>query len=182
MRLQRNKTLTAVALTIILTSATLITSVFLVRAQASTVTTYAYVAANPNPVGVNQQVVVNTWVEPLQPSAFDFFHEMKVTITHPDGTTETKGPFTSTVVGSYTFVYTPTTTGTYTFQLTYPGETFADANIAYSASTSPPTDLTVQQEPIQAPPEVPVPNDYWTRPINSQNVLWASISGDWLGS
>ena len=29
--------------------------------------------------------------------------------------------------------------------------------------------------------DVPLPTEYWSRPINGQNTLWDSISSNWLG-
>ncbi len=34
-----------------------------------TLTTYAYVAASPNPVGVNQQVFIVMWIDKVPPTA-----------------------------------------------------------------------------------------------------------------
>ncbi len=178
MKLQNNKTLTAIVLVLMLTFSSQIVSIPSVK--AADIKTYAYLSVTPNPTGVNQYVVVVVWVEPLQPTAADVFHGFVVTITHPDGTTETKGPLSTTVVGSTYFTYTPTQVGSYTLKLTYPGETFASTGDNYMSSTSPVTTLQVQQQPIPPYPTVPTPTDYWTRPINAQNRNWASISGDWL--
>jgi outer membrane protein assembly factor BamB len=176
-KLQINKTLSIIAIVLLLILTTVMTNTNSVN--AADVTTYSYLATAPNPAGVNQQVQVNGWVEPLQPTSADLFHDITITITKPDGTTETKGPYTSSQVGSVYFVYTPTTIGEYSFQLFFPGESFPNGDF-YVGSESPITVLTVQEEPIQARPEVPLPTDYWTRPINAQNRGWSSISGNWL--
>jgi len=42
--------------------------------------------------------------------------------------------------------------------------------------------LTVQEEKVEATPQTPLPTEYWTRPINSQNFDWYTISGNWLGT
>jgi outer membrane protein assembly factor BamB len=41
--------------------------------------------------------------------------------------------------------------------------------------------LAVQQEQIGYPGVVPLPTNYWTRPIYAENNDWHSISGNWLG-
>lgn len=43
--------------------------------------------------------------------------------------------------------------------------------------------LTVQQQQVQSFPDTPIPgpNDYWQRPINGENLLWTTFSGNWLG-
>jgi len=101
----------------ILTSAVMLAN--LSSVNAADVTTYAYISVEPNPVGVNQQVLVDVWIEPLQPTGTDRFHNLTVTITKPDGTIETVGPLTTSTVGSQFFTYTPTMVGNYSFKLTY---------------------------------------------------------------
>ena len=177
--LTRNKTITTIALILMLAFSALVASISTVK--AADVPTYAYLAVAPNPIGIGQTTTVNGWVEPLQPTSLDLFHNMTVTITKPDGTKETRGPFTSSTVGSFYFLYTPSSIGAFSFKLNYLGETFSNRDF-YMGSESPTTVLTVQQQSIEAPPEVPLPDGYWTRPINAQNRLWSSISGDWLCS
>jgi outer membrane protein assembly factor BamB len=150
--------------------------------NAADVQPRAFLAANPNPVGVNQVVDVTILMQPIPPKATDKFHEMTVTITKPDGTTETKGPFTSSPIGSQYFTYYPTMIGTYKLQFSYPGETFTvgTGTSTYKSAVSPITELVVQQTAISPYQEDPVPTDYWTRPINAQHRNWWSISGNWL--
>jgi outer membrane protein assembly factor BamB len=179
MKNSRNRT-TATAIAIFLALTIAVTLVALPTVNAADVKTYAYLAVEPNPVQVGQQVWVSLWVSPVQPTAFDFMHGFIVNITKPDGTTETKGPLTSYPHGSQFFVYTPSTVGNYTFQFSYPGETFSSTGDHYMASESPITTLVCQSEPIFSLPETPLPTGYWTRPINSENRLWNTISGDWL--
>lgn len=140
--------------------------------------TRAFLSLNPNPVGVNQVVDVTAILQPIPPLATDKFTGMVITITKPDGTTETKGPYTSSPIGSQYFVYTPTMVGVYRFVFNYGGDTFKDAT--FLPSTSPVTDLVVQQNPVTPYEDNAIPTDYWTRPINAQNRLWYSIAGNWL--
>ncbi|MFB3888855.1 MAG: PQQ-binding-like beta-propeller repeat protein [Candidatus Bathyarchaeia archaeon] len=149
--------------------------------NAIEVQTYAYLSVEPNPVGVGQPVLINAWLLPLQPTASDVFHGLTVTVTKPDGGVETRTLTTSTV-GSQYFQYVPQMVGNYSVKLTYPGETFTRGGYHYSAAESPVLTLSVQQQPIQPYPDVPIPTDYWTRPINGQNRAWAPIAGDWLMS
>jgi len=179
MQIAKNKTMaTLIALFLMLTIATLMASMPTVNAVD--VKTYAFLAVSPNPVGVDQTVQVSVWISPIPPSYPDVMHGFTVTITKPDGTTETKGPLTAFLMGSQFFTYTPTVVGNYTFQFSYPGETFSSTGDVWLPSESPPTRLVVQQEPIEGLPETPLPSDYWTRPINSENRNWNSISGNWL--
>ncbi len=164
-----------------MTFAVLMTNITSIEAQTSQITTYVYLSVVPSPVGVGQQVIVTTWIAPYPTSyADDAFHGVTVTITKPDGTSETRGPFNLLVVenSQHWFAYTPTTVGNYTFKASYPGETRPAGQ--FSSAESPTTTLAVQQEPIQYYQDTPLPTNYWTRPINAQNRLWASIAGDWL--
>ncbi len=174
----RNIALSA-TLTLLLVSITLFAAV--PSANAIDVTTYAYLSVEPNPVGVNEIILVNAWLLPLQPTAVDVFHNLKVTITKPDGNTETKTLTTSTV-GSQFFNYVPQQVGNYTFKLTYPGETFTRGNYHYTAAESPVQSVQVTSTPTPTYQEAPLPTGYWTRPINGQNRGWAPIAGDWLMS
>ncbi len=160
--------------------------------KAADVPTYAFLAVNPNPVGINQQVQVSMWMSDPPPTAVgpagDRWQGIMLTILKPDGSTETKGPYTSDAVGGAYYVFNPTAIGTYSFQWTFPGQHIQGMGVIppipldnqYLASTSNKIDLVVQEQQVVPPPEVSVPTDYWTRPINGMNYLWASISGDWL--
>lgn len=158
-----------------------ILSISISTVKAVDVKTSAFLAVNPNPVGVNQKVQVTIWLSPIPPESYvDYFHDMIVTIIKPDQTTETIGPLTSFAMGGQYFEYTPTAIGEYKFKFSYPGETFATSGWYYMPSETPITTLKVQQEPPAALPETPIPTDYWARPINAENRNWASISGNWL--
>ena len=180
MKSTRKKTLAYIVLVTILTSATLFAGI--PAAKAIDVTAYAYLSVEPNPVGQGQYVLVNAWILPLQPTATDVFHGLTVTIKKPDGNTETRGPLTTSTVGSQYFTYVPTIVGNYSFKLTYAGEVFTRGGYNYLPAESPTVDLVVQTEWIQPLPETPLPDGYWTRPINGQNRLWAPIAGNWLMS
>lgn len=152
---------------------------------------YIYVTAEPDPVGVGQQVLVVWWIDLLPPlppegpgswSDFDRWHGITVTITDPNGNSKTMGPYTSDSVGGSYLTFVPETVGNYTFQAYWPGEwknTTTYANF-YPATTSEKSQITVQQEPLQAWPASPLPTGYWTRPINAGNREWAQIAGNWL--
>jgi hypothetical protein len=199
MKKLRNKTAaTTIALFLVLTIA--VTLVALPAANAHTpawtIPTYAYLSVMPNPVGVGQAAFVNFWIDKVVPTANGFYGDrwqnFIVTVTKPDGTTETLGPFTSDDVGGAHTTYVPATTGNYTFVFNFPGQTIAGANPPisnpqqvgdiYQPSTSAKVVLTVQQEPIQPFPSPPLPTQYWQRPIFAENTNWYTISGNWLGA
>ena len=166
------------------------------------VPTYAYMVVAPNPIGVGQQTTVAFWLDKVPIGAEgqwgSRWHNMKVTVTKPDGTNETLGTFNSDVNGGGSTRYTPTVAGTYKFYMEYPGQValnenpypyatgFVPLGLDYVNDTYLPSSasatLIVQEDPITLiyTPN-PLPTDYWTRPISSMNREWASIGGPWLG-
>ncbi len=166
---------------------------------AWTLPTYAFINIAPAPIGVGQTVNVNLWLQVPPPTAAgaygDRWTNMTVKVTHPDGTIETLGPFTSDDTGGTSTRYTPSKVGNYTFQLFFAGETLQGLNTAnglpstnpfvgdyFEPSQSNVFHLTVQEEPISYAPVIPLPTEYWTRPIYGQNNdLWYAIGGNWLG-
>jgi hypothetical protein len=159
--------------------------------------TFAGLTVSPDPVGVGQPVQVIMIIELLPPSSG---HEgttlvsggwlgFMLTITDPNGTKTTMGPYESDVSGTYQISYTPTMVGTYTFQFSFPGQTvngtgFGNYYGNFLPSTSDAVPLTVQSTPVTGYSEapVPLPDQYWTTPINAQNRYWSTISGPWLRS
>jgi hypothetical protein len=160
--------------------------------------TYAYINVAPNPVGVGQTVTVAFWIDKYPPTAYyyygDRWHDMTVTVTKPDETSQTLGPFTSDASGGTFTTYTPDKIGNYTFQFSFPGQTIAGDNPPptgtidpdrvgdyYQPSTSDKATLIVQDTPVEAYPTTPIPTNYWTRPVFAMNTNWNTISGNWLG-
>lgn len=145
---------------------------------ASSKATYAFIGAMPNPVGVGQTVLLDVGIPDPLNTYTDGWTGITVTITKPDNTTETIGPFKTDSTGGAGALYTPSMVGTYYMQTNFPEQTYN--SITYKASTSSKLALIVQQEPIQYYSGSPLPSEYWTRPINSQLREWYSISGNWL--
>jgi outer membrane protein assembly factor BamB len=171
-----------------------------------TIPTYSYINVSPSPIGVGQNVYVLIWVHPNPPTASgiggDRWRDMTILVTKPDGTTQTLGPYYSDPTGSHYVSYTPEQLGTYKFEFDFPGQVMSwigptglpPADIDYlerrgldvfendtflgSTATA---YLTVQQEPIEKIPDTPLPNEYWTRPIEGQNTAWAKLASHWLG-
>jgi len=186
----KNKVTTTIVLFLLL--AMTVSLVVLPAANAHTppwrIATYVKIHVNPDPVGVNQEtfiVMFTTWALPGAAVGNDIrFHNFKLTITKPDGNTEVKEwPVVPDSGGSAWTTYTPDQTGKYTLLLEYPGQTYTwggayqnDILLPSSATTT----FTVQEEPIERTSENPLPTEYWTRPINAQNVLWGSISSNWI--
>ncbi|MFB3890167.1 MAG: PQQ-binding-like beta-propeller repeat protein [Candidatus Bathyarchaeia archaeon] len=146
---------------------------------AETQTTKAYITAFPNPVGVGQTIGLDFWIHPYPPGALLDVHGFKVTITKPDGTTETKGPYDAFKSSSSYTSYVPTMVGTYKFTFTYPGETYFNGSLTYLPSSDT-INVNVTAEPAPLWPEFPFTNDYWTRPLNAAMRNWYNVAGPWL--
>jgi PQQ-like domain len=199
----------------ILTLFLMISVVFTVNAlpQASahtppvTYPTVAGIIARPNPVGVGQQVGILMFIDKAPPlGTGDYgerYHNYTVTITKPDNTTETLGPFDSDAISFGYAYYTPTQIGTYTLLFHFPKTLIVNENLppanynigtnnnnvfepeklndTYAASDSEPYALLVQQDPVALYPSSALPTDYWTSPVSALNREWYAITGDWLG-
>jgi hypothetical protein len=193
----KNKTM-AIFIALILTtsmSAVLILQPSSAHTPAWNVNTYAYCNVAPDPCGLGQTVTVGFWIQIPPPTASgalgDRWHNYKLTVTHPDGTNETLGPFTSDDTGGTYTLYTPTQLGNYSFVFSFSGQTLTGENGAsksneyigdyFMPSTSEPADLTVQQNAVPSIPTNALPTNYWTRPVQSENGLWSTITGNWLG-
>ncbi|MEM0488549.1 MAG: PQQ-binding-like beta-propeller repeat protein [Candidatus Bathyarchaeia archaeon] len=171
----------ATIVSILLIASTSILFASTVQAQAKDYVeweTFAYIVVTPNPVGVNQQVIVQFRIDKTYPGGTllgPFWENFTVKITKPDGTVEERRGLRADSTGGSWFTYTPTMVGTYKFQTIFPGQWVNTTTPKrwYKPSQSRIVELTVQSEPIQPYPETPLPADYWTRPIN------AEIKGAW---
>ena len=189
----------AIALILTMTASALLTIPMVsAHTPAWQIPTYAFMSVTPNPVGVNQRIDIVMWISNVIPTASGAFGDRwqgyKITITKPDGTTQTLGPFTSDPISSGYTSYTPDQTGTYKFVFSYPGQVLTGlptqnglpptnqyVNDTYLASQSDPVYLTVQQQQIAPYQESPDPVSYWTRPIYGANRMWYSVAASWLG-
>ena len=201
----KNKILT-IAIAIFLMLTMTISLIILPPANGLTppreIPTYAYLSAAPSPIGVGQRLFIVMWLDAVLPGAAVEnqirFHNFKLTITKPDGTTEVQQfELITDTASSKPYLYYPDKAGNYTFKFEYPGQKYiwntantpglSTANAAYEndtylASSSKLVSVIVQQEPVPEPrTSYPMPTEYWTRPIEGQNVDWWTISSNWLG-
>ena len=177
MRLKKSRVFSTITFALLIFLLTFVTAI--PDARAANVKTYAYLSVAPNPVGVDQLLTLVANVQPIPPTGFDVYHGLTITITKPDGTTQTIGPLDTSTIGSQFATYTPTLVGTYQFKMVYAGETFP-SGATHLSSQTPITEIIVQEEQIQNWPENPIPTDYWDRPINARNRYWGDIAGNWL--
>ncbi|MEM0313683.1 MAG: hypothetical protein QXQ41_03950, partial [Candidatus Bathyarchaeia archaeon] len=147
--------------------------------------TFAYIVVTPNPVGVNQQVIVQFRIDKTYPGGTlrgPFWENFSVKITKPDGTVEERRGLRADSTGGSWFTYTPDQVGTYKFQTIFPGQWVNTTTPKrwYKPSQSRVLELTVQSEAVQPYPDVPLPTDYWTRPINAEIKGAWQIADNWL--
>ena len=202
LKIQGKQTFSAIALILILTvSAFMASSV--ANAQQTTVATHAFISVAPNPIGVGQQVYIAMWLIEVNPIAYSnmpsgtisplqyLWQNYTVLVTKPDGTTQTLGPYQASPISTVNVQYAVTQVGTYTFKFSFPGQVVTGYSYykaisvnTYYGPSSATTTVTVQQAAITALPQnpVPLPTDYWQRPIEWQNQFWWAISGNWFAT
>ncbi|MEM0313668.1 MAG: PQQ-binding-like beta-propeller repeat protein, partial [Candidatus Bathyarchaeia archaeon] len=154
-----------------------------------------YIEVTPNPAGKGQPVNILIWLDQAPPQTSFFQYKgwnYTISITDPTGKTTKVGPIESDPVGTAYYVFTPEMVGTYKIQNHFEGSTI---NVAapvglmllprgthiFQPSSSRIVELTVQEEPVEPWPEVPLPSSYWERPINAEFREWYRIAGNWLG-
>jgi hypothetical protein len=158
--------------------------------------TNAYVSVAPPVIGVGQSTVIVVWLDRTSPTSTgtsgQHFAGFLLTITQPDGTNITIGPWsTGGAMASDFKTFTPTQPGNYSIVFSWPGaiieagdqpyvNTQIDIGDIWMASTSKPCTLTVTNDQVPNYPEPPLPTDYWTRPITNINRNWNTLASNWL--
>jgi outer membrane protein assembly factor BamB len=187
MKLRKQKMTTVIALLLVITIAIPFAILPITTAQdAPTKNTFPGINVVPNPVGVGQEALIMFGI--THPTAWpqSGWTGLTITVTRPDNTTETLGPFETDTTGMSGRIYVPTMVGTYYFQTQFPEQPITvnaagtSAGTIMQASTSEILEVIVQQDPIPHHPGTPLPTEYWTRPIRAQYREWSAISGSWL--
>ncbi|MEM2130424.1 MAG: PQQ-binding-like beta-propeller repeat protein, partial [Candidatus Bathyarchaeia archaeon] len=151
--------------------------------------TYAYIIATPNPVGVGQPTMLIFGITDYLYTQPHGWEGIKVTVTKPDGKTDTLGTYKTDSTGSTGTTFVPDQVGNYTIKVYFPAQwynwtarptfdTTFYGPVWYEASESQ-VALTVVQEQMPGYPGFPLPTEYWTRPIDAQKREWSSIAGNW---
>jgi hypothetical protein len=188
MKKQIKSKISIISLILLLTISTFIIALPTATAQAETVQSYPFIGATPNPVGVNQAVLLHVGISQQLSSSDMGWEGLSVTIVRPDGQTDTISNIRTDSTGGTGRNYVPTMVVTYQLQTHFPEQTIyiqpffspTGYNVTYAASNSEVIELVVQEDPIPYYPGHPLPDEYWTRPINAQFFEWNAISGDWL--
>ncbi len=180
--------ISAIPIILLLTISTLLVTFPITTAQSEPwKQTYAFINALPNPVGVGQEVLLHVGITDSLGSTALGWENITVTIEKPDGNIDTLGPIKTDATGGTGATYTPTQAGTYILQTHFPEQIAPMALITslppgtrMLASDSEELELTVTDIQIDYYPDIALPNEYWTRPIDAQARSWSSISGNWL--
>ncbi|HSV49959.1 MAG TPA: hypothetical protein VLH35_06545, partial [Candidatus Acidoferrales bacterium] len=195
MKFQKTATILIATLLLVSIVATLVT--LPAQAQKSgEMASYAYLSVEPNPVGVGQTTYIAMWIDFPMPGATEANsvrrHDYKLTITAPDGSTETKTwAEVKDTTGVQSTSFTPDQAGNYTFFFEYPKQNYtwtttqggsaAYAGVWFLTANATAT-LKVLEETINGAIDVALPSEYWSRPIYGTNDNWYTIASHWLGS
>jgi hypothetical protein len=161
-----------------------------------TESTRAFLSFRPNPVGVNQIIMVNMWVNPALHKS-RYYKDYKITITDPNGNKEivTLDSYHADTTGW--FEYTVDQVGEWTLKFDFPGAYFPAAEVAggwgeaptvrmgstyYEPSSTKEQTLTVQEDMVYSWPDLGLPTDYWERPASLEHREWWSILGGYPGT
>src|SRR4030042_3601635 len=183
--MNKNKIFAIIAIFAIATSTLPLFTIGTAQAQ-TTMKSYPFIGAMPNPIGVGQETLIHTGISAQTAWPQPGWSGITVTVTKPDGTTQTLGPFTTDTTGGTGTTFTPTIPGTYYIQTNFPQQKCLyaaagiPANTTMLAGQSEKLTLVVTAEPRTFYPDVPLPTEYWTRPVNTQFRGWGVIAGNWL--
>jgi hypothetical protein len=160
------------------------------QAQA-TQKTYAFIDAVPNPVGVNEDVLIRFGILQALGTPDLGWTGVTVAVTKPDTTTQPLGSFKTDATGGTVTTYVPVTAGTYKLTMNFPQQaapaTYFDMErgtvifqgTIMQASTAE-INLVVQENPLPFYPSQPLPTEFWSRPVDPQLRGWYTITGNWL--
>jgi outer membrane protein assembly factor BamB len=158
-----------------------------------------YLIPSPNPVGLGQEVtfvVFNPQVPPSAGLGNNIRYQYTIAVKKPNGNTETL-PATGTIVsdptGAAWIAYVPDQLGNYSLTVKFLklqylwNSTTGGSNDYYGTTfkeSTYTTTLVVQQEQVKPTgwTTVPLPTEYWTRPIEGQNTEWYRVSSNWLSN
>jgi len=188
----KNKTSAAIALILIFAMTLSLFALPYANAQQATrtKTTHAFIGAQPNPVQVGKSVLLHVGITSYLVDVNAGWEGLTVTVTKPDGTTQTLGPIRTDSTGGTGISYVPNQVGNYTLQTHFPQQNYTwvsapifdpefTGTIMYKASDSETLTLVVQEDPLPEYPTNPLPTQYWTRPIDAQFREWQTIAGNW---
>jgi hypothetical protein len=203
MDFSNKRNLATISLIMILTISALV-AIFPVGAQdltdgSTSLPTFLMLSAAPNPIGIGQTLYVNPFMTQV-PETGGFggtgvtYEGIVVEVNKPDGTTVNYDMEPTDTTGGTWFEFVPDQLGDWTLQAHYPEQHIeatvysffggtVNYNFTYLASDSAVVTVTVQSEPAEWNYQaMPLPDEYWTRPIYSTNWEWGEkLGGSWFG-
>jgi len=187
-KLQCKTKFSTIALILVLAISATLAAFPVAAAQAQTKATYCFIGATPNPIGVNQQVLLHVGIPDPLTNVEMGYEGLTITITDPEGGQTTISDIRTDSTGGTGVSFTPDKVGTYKLQAHFPQQTKEFApfffgspyNMTFLASDSETIELEVLSEDIEYHPGYSLPTEYWTRPIDAQLREWYTIAGSWL--
>jgi hypothetical protein len=188
-----NKKITTLSMILVLAITSLIGGISIANAQppGPDKKTFAFVGLIPDTVGVGQEVLVHIGINTPTGGPEWGWEGLTATVTRPDGTTQTLGPYKTDATGGTGGSFTPTQVGTYTVQSHFPEQLvpfsyfnlensiFYTAGTKFLASDSWVQELVVTEEPVEYYPGVPLPTEFWSRPVDQNFREWSAVTGNW---
>ena len=168
---------------------------------------FLFVGAAPDPVGVGQPVTIVTWTSEMcmpsdndaslgAPGGRETWTGITITITNPDQTSKTISLPPSDPVGGNYYSFVPDQPGNYSVIANFPGEwknrtapilygpsswqPFGAGSYYFQPAKSDADTFTVVEEPLSWISGVPLPTEYWSRPIYAYDREWSQIAGNWI--
>jgi hypothetical protein len=161
-----------------------------------TESTRAFLSFRPNPVGVDQVILVNLWVNPALHQS-RYHPDYEVIITDPDGNEEQIWIDSYQADTTAWFEYIVDQVGEWTLQFVFHGTYFPATDVPggfgepatvhlgttyYEPSSTEKQPLTVQEDIVYSWPDLGLPTDYWERPASLEHREWWSILGGYPGT
>jgi hypothetical protein len=141
-------------------------------------TSYPYLGVIPNPVGVNQMVLMHVGMTRPLPLVQYGWENLWIEIVKPDGETDTIENIKTDSTGGTGATYTPNMVGEYQMRTHFPEQQGPDG-VTQEEAVSEWVYLEVQSDPVPYYPDHGLPSEYWTRPIDANNRVWSTIAGNW---
>jgi hypothetical protein len=158
--------------------------------------TRAFLSFRPNPVGINQPILVNMWLNPAVHQS-RYHPDYKIIFTRPDGTKDTVTLDSYEADTTGWFEYYPNQVGEWTVKFEFAGTYFPGGDVPggfgegatvhlgstyYQPSSTQEQPLTVQEDIVYSWPDLGLPTDYWDRPASLEHREWWSILGGFPGT
>ncbi len=179
--------ITTIAFILLLTISAILIALPSAYAQTRVKATISYLGVMPNPVGINQPVLMHVGMMDSLSDVSKGWEGMTISVEDPEGIQSTIEVGKTDSTGGTGISWTPTKVGTYILQAHFPEQEVTVSpffwgspyNQTYLASHSEVVHLEVLSEAIDYYPGHSLPTNYWTRPIDAQLREWYSIAASW---